>query len=402
MARIQTYSIDTFVSDKDIIIGTDADNFNQTKNFTAETLRGYMLSGLDPETGGNLKITTITATDEVNLTPEDYFNNQDPAIEVLNYEIIFLILNSRTYIFRRNGDVFGSGETQTISTDFTEIDITSIINANLQDLDSVLTEGNESDLDIKVNELYLKNSHVLSGEGSIKITGYKNRVNFHNNIGDNYAHLTKDSLSLNDVVNGFKFDIKKPTTITDSRVATFQDASGTVAYLSDIPNVPVTDLIAGDNVTITESPSGVFTINSTQPDEVIVLNTLLRDSSTNTTYFEKGGLFTYDAITSPINTVEIQKSEAVTASISQPKIGYIHFHYIDGDNEIFELNTSTNTSVDGSVLKSTVPFSEYFFKNEIQLSFIDICIYPNVLKSSSNIFFNGCIPTSLSRYVVEF
>jgi hypothetical protein len=64
MARIKTYPIDTLVTDKDIIIGSDADVFNQTKNFKAETLRDYMLSGLEPEVGGNLKITTITATEQ--------------------------------------------------------------------------------------------------------------------------------------------------------------------------------------------------------------------------------------------------------------------------------------------------------------------------------------------------
>jgi hypothetical protein len=162
MARIKTYPLDTLVTDKDIIIGTDADNFNETKNFKVETLRDYMLSGLEPEVGGNLKITTITATDEINLTPEDYFNNQDPAIEVLNYEIIFLILNGRTYIFRINGNTFGIGETQTSSSDFTEIDITSIINANLQDLQSVLTTGNDSDLDAIIMSLFLKNTEVFN------------------------------------------------------------------------------------------------------------------------------------------------------------------------------------------------------------------------------------------------
>jgi hypothetical protein len=401
MARIKTYPLDTLVTDKDIIIGTDADNFNETKNFKVETLRDYMLSGLEPEVGGNLKITTITATDEINLTPEDYFNNlQDPLV-VLNYEIIFLILNGRTYIFRRNGNTFGIGETQTSSSDFTEIDITSIINANLQDLDSVLTTGNESDLDAIIMSLFLKNTDIPSGGNSIELSGFKNRLNVHNNQGLLISSIEKNGVVFHNAGTS-SMSLLVPNVTGAGKIATFQNASGTVAYLSDIPNVPVTDLIAGNNVTITESPSGVFTIDSTQSDEVIVLNTLLRNSNTNTTYFQKGGLFTYDAITSPIDTVEIQKSEVVIADISQPKIGYIHFHYINGDNKIFELNTSTNTSVDGSVLKSTVPFSEYFFKDDSQLSFIDICIYPNVLKSSSNVFFNGCIPTSLSRYVVEF
>jgi hypothetical protein len=398
MARIKTYPLDTLVTDKDIIIGTDADNFNETKNFKVETLRDFMLSGLEPEVGGNLKITTITATDEINLTPEDYFNNQDPAIEVLNYEIIFLILNGRTYIFRRNGNTFGIGETQTSSSDFTEIDITSIINANLQDLDSVLTTGNDSDLDAIIMSLFLKNTDIPSGGNSIELNGFGNKLNIRNNQDLLISSIEKNGVVFHNAGTLNSMSLLVPN-VTSNRVATFQNASGTVAYLSDIPNIPVTDLIAGNNVTITESPSGVFTIDSNQSDEVIVLNTLLRNSNTNTTYFQKGGLFTYDAITSPIDTIEIEMSESVTFSISETDIGYIHFHYENGDNSIFDFN---DYEADGEAVVIRVPFSEYFFKNDSILSFIDICIYPNVLKSSSNVFFNGCIPTSLSRYVVEF
>jgi hypothetical protein len=398
MARIKTYAIDTFITDNDIVIGSDSDNLSQTKNYKASDLRNYMLSGLDPETGGNLKITTLTATSAEYLTPESYVNNLDPAIEVLNYEIIFLILNGRTYIFRRNGNTFGIGETQTSSSDFTEIDITSIINANLQDLDSVLTTGNDSDLDAIIMSLFLKNTDIPSGGNSIELNGFGNKLNIRNNQDLLISSIEKNGVVFHNAGTLNSMSLLVPN-VTSNRVATFQNASGTVAYLSDIPNIPVTDLIAGNNVTITESPSGVFTINSNQSNEVIVLNTLLRNSNTNTTYFQKGGLFTYDAITSPINTVEIEMSESVAFSISETDIGYIHFHYENGDNSILNFD---DYEANGEAVTIGVKFSEYFFKGDSQLSFIDICIYPNVLKSSSSVFFNGCIPTSLSRYVVEF
>ena len=51
----------------------------------------------------------------------------------------------KTYIFRKNNATYGVGESQAVSDDFTEIDVTSVINANLQDLDSVLEK-----------EMYLK------------------------------------------------------------------------------------------------------------------------------------------------------------------------------------------------------------------------------------------------------
>jgi hypothetical protein len=92
MARIKTYAIDTLISDNDIVIGSDNDNFDQTKNYQVSALREYVLSGLDPETGGNLKITTIVDNDSEETTPEDYFNNSETPIIVLHYEIVFLIL----------------------------------------------------------------------------------------------------------------------------------------------------------------------------------------------------------------------------------------------------------------------------------------------------------------------
>ena len=91
----KTYVVDNQISDNDIVIGSDADNLSQTKNYNVANLRQYVLSGLEPETGGTLKITTITETSETYLTPESWINNQDPAIEVLRYEIIFLILNGK-------------------------------------------------------------------------------------------------------------------------------------------------------------------------------------------------------------------------------------------------------------------------------------------------------------------
>lgn len=111
--------------------------------------------------------------------------------------------------------------------------------SNLQDLDSVLTNGNISQIDAYVGGIFLYNPNFPSGNGYVSITGDKNRFNFYDKTGFNIAHLGQDTLTFIDpVVTTRIFQIKKPTAIAANRIATFQDASGTVAYLSDIPTIP--------------------------------------------------------------------------------------------------------------------------------------------------------------------
>lgn len=104
------------------------------------------------------------------------------------------------------------------------------------DLQTVLTAGNISQIDAKVGGIFLYNNFAPSGLGYVSITGEKNRFNFYNNVGSYYANIAQDTLSLVDsVVPTRQFAIQKPATIAATRIATFQDASGTIAYLSDIP-----------------------------------------------------------------------------------------------------------------------------------------------------------------------
>lgn len=397
MARIKTYPIDTLVTDKDIILGSDADVFNQTKNFKAETLRDYMLSGLEPEVGGNLKITTITATDEFNLTPEDYFNNLEEPLVVLNYEIIFLILNGRTYIFRQNGNTYGIGETQTTSEDFTEIDITSVIDANLQDLDSVLNEGNESLLDALIGGLYLKNNHVPSGEGYVKIDGDKNRLNILDNNSNPISDISRNNISLHEEGTNFKFSIQKPSIIAN-RTATLQNASGTIAYLSDIPEVNIEALEEGDNINIVETTPGTFEISAVITDSPKVTQTNLVDDITDTSYFNSGGLFYYDEITAPINSIVVSFNENIETE--EEVIAYLKVTYENADNDYISLD---DFLIDGSNITFEVPFSTFYSETiGERVSTIEIGLFPNVISStSSGKFFDGNIPSSLSNYFVN-
>ena len=127
--------------------------------------------------------------------------------------------------------------TRTMNADMTALlgFIQSNIVTTVPDLDEVLTEGNESDLSAKVNGIFLLNEHIPSGGGYVSMNGDKNRVNFYDNTDTQYAYLGQDTLRLINASDAFGLSIKKPTTVTASRTATFQDASGTVAYLSDIP-----------------------------------------------------------------------------------------------------------------------------------------------------------------------
>lgn len=84
MAKISTYTTDTNVTGGDMLIGTDVDNSNATKNFTVSDLAAYMATNLTnfvPYTGatGNvdlgvndLNLQSLTVNDGIDLTGELY------------------------------------------------------------------------------------------------------------------------------------------------------------------------------------------------------------------------------------------------------------------------------------------------------------------------------------------
>ena len=137
-----------------------------------------------------------------------------------------------------------------------------------QDLNDVLTNGNVSQIDAKVGGIFLYNPNVPSGNGYVYITGDKNRFNFYNNVGSYYANIAQDSLVLIDsVVPTRQFEISKPAAIGANRVATFQDADGTIAYLSDRPSlagyVPTSRTLSINGVVQDLSADRSWTISGT-------------------------------------------------------------------------------------------------------------------------------------------
>lgn len=121
MARIETYGLDAAISSNDIILGTDGDNNNATKNFSVQALKDFVINGLSPIDGGTLKITEVIGDTGEN-TPQGIINSLDPAYEVAPYEIVIVTCDNDTkYLFTKNNDTFGVDETQTVLGDFIKI-----------------------------------------------------------------------------------------------------------------------------------------------------------------------------------------------------------------------------------------------------------------------------------------
>jgi hypothetical protein len=117
MTKIKLYPIDTNITDDDIVIGSDADNSDITKNYQMSAIRSYIASGLSPEIGGTLKITELVDVD-LNETPEDFINSLSPAVTIASYEVVIVVLTSSKYILKLQDVVVGNGETPTTASDF--------------------------------------------------------------------------------------------------------------------------------------------------------------------------------------------------------------------------------------------------------------------------------------------
>lgn len=140
MTKIKLYPVDTNITDEDIVIGSDADNSDITKNYQMSAIRSYVAAGLSPEIGGTLKITELVDADS-NTTPEDYVNSLTPAVTIANYELVVVVLDSSKYILKLQDVVVGSGETPTTASDF--ILITESFSGTLNYLSKFTPTGNE-------------------------------------------------------------------------------------------------------------------------------------------------------------------------------------------------------------------------------------------------------------------
>jgi hypothetical protein len=150
--------------------------------------------------------------------------------------------------------------TRTMNADMTALlgFLQSNIVITVPNLDEVLTEGNESGLSAKINGIFLLNENVPSGGGYVSINGDKNRVNFYDNTDAQYAYLSQDTLFLKNASNGFGLSIKKPVTTATNITATFQNTSGTVAYLSDLDTLNLNEVLTNGNVSLLDASIGTL------------------------------------------------------------------------------------------------------------------------------------------------
>ena len=391
MARIKTYEVDNIVSDNDIVIGSDADSNDNTKNFKVSDLRDYILGGIEPVIGGNLKITTIVSNNVLYTTPESYFNSSVTPIVVLQYEIIFLILNGKTFIFRKNNATYGVGQTQAVNSDFTEIDVTANIEENLQDLDSVLSEGNLAPTrSANVAELGLLDD-FSSPAGYAKI--YVDNLKFwlQNKLGATISVISNNNVQFN--VGAYSFNMRIPE-ITANRIAEFQDASGTIAYTSDIPETYVVDVTSNSDEITVVNTDGEIELTYNEQKDVVLMKTYLIDTLTNITYYGDGGSFSFDEVTEPINALKLSFEENIVSNFPQ-NFGYYAFHYKDGSNAIYTI-PRTGHSVSGTNLTVKLPLIDYW---SIDLSYFSIHLLVGCVSSAtSGRGFKGLTPSGITNY----
>jgi len=144
-------------------------------------------------------------------------------------------LNSSDLLIATRFENEDNGSARTIS--FTADAIGGYVVANYSNtLDQVLTAGNVSLEDAKVGSIYLYNDFAPAGLGYVSITGDKNAFNFVSVDGAKYAQIYNGGIFIKGIDTNFGTNVKAPNPAATTSTATFQDASGTIAYLSDITN----------------------------------------------------------------------------------------------------------------------------------------------------------------------
>lgn len=102
----------------------------------------------------------------------------------------------------------------------------------IQDLDSVLGEGDEAPTKgVYIEEIGFWDD-FSAPFGYAKIYGDKARIWFKSKLGNNMFHFSESGWAFLKSPWTFSFNFQ---TITNNRIATWQDKSGVVAYLGDIP-----------------------------------------------------------------------------------------------------------------------------------------------------------------------
>lgn len=186
-------------------------------------------------------LSTDLATDDI-AGFVDYFNDLNPPLEILETTSLVQYLCTDTQnIYQLTGvgkGVYGLSNTQITSDNVLKISLSQ----NLQDLESVLTEGaTATDKTIELNSA--SSDDVILLDAPSQTMGVVNlstgaiaaiKSTFVEvTLGGEGIRMLKDKIRR--TISGFYSDLVF-TDPTANRTITFKDESGTVAYLTDIPS----------------------------------------------------------------------------------------------------------------------------------------------------------------------
>lgn len=150
MARIQTYVQDNNITDKDIVLGSDGDNFKKTKNYTVKDLGNYIadnFSGTNPSNQNNIPKSLFLGYYSSGTAPERTafeINNLTEDLVVSPQEFYFfsIIISNVFYVYAFDGigkGTYGSNGTQISSSDLQLISKRNLTSGNIQDETSTET-----------------------------------------------------------------------------------------------------------------------------------------------------------------------------------------------------------------------------------------------------------------------
>jgi hypothetical protein len=235
MAKISTYPEQQPPSLDDYVIGTSVSNALATKNYFISDVLGLVtldmvltngntslldanIGSLGLWDGANSNYITIGTTDQgiVFDVPSvgQIFSVQNDNIKFGNAIIENNLLSTiRTYNLPNKSGTFA------LTSDLLLIT-----------LDQVLTNGNVSEQDAKIGELYL---YDTSNQDYGKIQLSDSEYNLYNSSGDIISTISSiGAIFRSNTYYGF---LNVPTTITANRIYEFPNQSGVVALVSDIP-----------------------------------------------------------------------------------------------------------------------------------------------------------------------
>lgn len=162
-------------------------------------------------------------------------------------------------------------------------------------LDEVLDAGNISSLSAKVGGISLYNSNSSTGNGYVSLSGFRNFFTAFNNADKPLITALLNGIILYDVLTNNSFNIRVPSSLSANHSAFFQNTSGTVAYLQDIPSeIELTTVGSSGPATLIGSTLNI-PVYSGGSATVPTLDEVLNEGDTSSLSAFVGGIGLYDS-----------------------------------------------------------------------------------------------------------